>query len=162
MSICLVGAGSLLLLLLRSAPDRLSSRDKRCAVLKSSADQLWLLHVPEESRVYSHWEKVQHRGTSPWVQNGHCCCLSVILFYAPCSSTSMLHTIIDLFHSYGLPSHSYADDTKSFTAVNANQRDSHNTLHCIENCLFEFRKVMDANYLKLNNEKTEVVSFRSR
>ena len=32
----------------------------------------------------------------------------------------------------------------------------------IEHCLLEDREWMDANFLKLNNEKTEVVFFGSR
>ncbi len=70
--------------------------------------------------------------------------------------------IISLFRSYGLPCHSYAAETKSFIAVNANQRDMRNVENRIEDCLLEVRERMDANFLKLKNEKTELVLFGSR
>ena len=63
---------------------------------------------------------------------------------------------------YGLPCHFYADDTKSFIAVKANQRDLENVVNRIEDCLLEVMEWMDANFLKPNNEKTELVLFGSR
>ncbi len=71
-------------------------------------------------------------------------------------------SIIDLFRSYGLPCHPYADHTKSAIAVKANQRHLGNIVNRIEECLLEVREWMDANFFKLNNEKTEVVLFGSR
>ncbi len=40
--------------------------------------------------------------------------------------------IIGLFRSYGLPCHSYANDTKSFMTVNANQKDLRNVVNRIQ------------------------------
>ncbi len=64
--------------------------------------------------------------------------------------------IISIFRSYGLPCHSYADDTTYFIAVKAKQRDLGNVVNRIADCLFEVREWMDANFLTLNG-KAEVV-----
>ena len=70
--------------------------------------------------------------------------------------------VIDLFRSFSLSGHSYDDDTKSFIAVKANQRDLHDVVHRIEGCLLEVREWMDAKNLKLNNpEKTEVLRIET-
>ncbi len=46
--------------------------------------------------------------------------------------------------------------------LKARQRNLDDVVHRIKACLLEVREWMDAKYLKLNNENTEVVLFGSR
>ena len=56
---------------------------------------------------------------------------------------------IFIFRSFGLPCHSYTDDTKSFIAVKTNHRDLGNVMNRVEDCLTKVRRWMDANFLTL-------------
>ncbi len=46
--------------------------------------------------------------------------------------------------------------------MKANQRDLHDDVHRIEDCLLRVRECMDVNYLKLNNDKIHVFLLGSR
>ena len=64
----------------------------------------------------------------------------------------------ELIRGYGLQFHSYADDTQVY--VSFNPRDSESIKHAVENveqCLAHVRLWMAHNFLKLNEEKTEIV-----
>ena len=54
--------------------------------------------------------------------------------------------------------HCYADDSQLYLSFNPdNGDDQHHAVQAMENCLIDIRKWAKSNYLKLNDDKTELV-----
>ena len=63
----------------------------------------------------------------------------------------------DIVKKYGLSVHLYADDTQVYFSIDINCDDP--DLTKIEECLIEIKCWMKVNFLKLNNDKTEVIEI---
>ncbi len=61
-----------------------------------------------------------------------------------------------IFLKYNIPYNFYADDTQ--VCFSSNHKDSYNILS-LQNCLTEVRSWLAANFLKLNESKSEIVVF---
>ena len=71
--------------------------------------------------------------------------------------------VADIIKSYGLSYHFYADDSQLYIAFSHN---SHQQLldakECIERCVADIKRWMQANDLKLNQDKTEIMLIHSK
>ena len=67
----------------------------------------------------------------------------------------------NILRSHKLPYHLYADDTQINTSVKPIQADVDEAIQKMENCIDEIRAWMNANYLKLNDSKTEFIIIAS-
>ena len=65
-----------------------------------------------------------------------------------------------IFRKHDISFHIYADDTQAYLAFNTD--DGEVSLHRLEACLCEIRHWMAANWLKLNDSKTEFIIFGSQ
>ena len=71
--------------------------------------------------------------------------------------------ISDIIQSHGLKYHLYADDTQTSLASNpACSQDLVAATSCVEACVAEIRVWMSRNYLKLNDDKSELLVFHTR
>ena len=77
--------------------------------------------------------------------------LLFIMYVAPLS---------DLIHKHGHNNHSYADDTQLYCAFK--QTNQHVSLTSLRKCVSDIRRWMKVYWLKLNDEKTEIMVFNSR
>ena len=66
----------------------------------------------------------------------------------------------DIIRKYDLNFHLYADDTQVYIAFDPTE--AHNFVGRIETCISEIKKWMNRNYLKLNDDKTEVILFGTK
>ena len=66
--------------------------------------------------------------------------------------------VSDIIQRHGLSHHSYADDTQLYMTMDH----SNNGLARIELCVSEIREWMNQNMLMLNDDKTELIVFRSK
>ena len=71
--------------------------------------------------------------------------------------------VADIIKSYGLSYHFYADDSQLYIAFSHN---SHQQLldakECIERCVADIKRWMQANDLKWNQDKTEIMLIHSK
>ena len=71
--------------------------------------------------------------------------------------------VADIIKSYGLSYHFYADDSQLYITFSHN---SHQQLldakECIERCVADIKRWMQANDLKLNQDKTEIMLIHSK
>ena len=71
--------------------------------------------------------------------------------------------VADIIKSYGLSYHFYADDSQLYIAFSHN---SHQQVldakECIERCVADIKRWMQANDLKLNQDKTEIMLIHSK
>ena len=71
--------------------------------------------------------------------------------------------VADIIKSYGLSYHFYADDSQLYIALSHN---SHQQLldakECIERCVADIQRWMQANDLKLNQDKTNFMLIHSK
>ena len=65
-----------------------------------------------------------------------------------------------IFRKHNVPFHIYADDTQSYLAFGIDEEKI--SLDRLEACLTEIRQWMAANWLKLNDSKTEFIIFGSK
>ena len=71
--------------------------------------------------------------------------------------------VADIIKSYGLSYHFYADDSQLYIAFNHNsQQQLLDTKECIERCVADIQRWMQANDLKLNQDKTEIMLIHSK
>jgi len=64
---------------------------------------------------------------------------------------------------HGLQNHFYADDSQLYMSFKPKDKLSQSeTIHRVEQCLKDITSWMNANMLKLNAEKTEVIVFSSK
>ena len=68
--------------------------------------------------------------------------------------------LADIISNHKLNSHFYADDSQLYTFFNPN-KEIDVMLAKIENCIKDIKIFMDKNFLKLNEEKTEIIIFGS-
>ena len=61
----------------------------------------------------------------------------------------------DIIRSHGLSAHFYADDTQLYLSFNPNH--SASAMERLENCVSDIRNWMASNFLKLNDDKTELI-----
>ena len=65
-----------------------------------------------------------------------------------------------IFRKHNISYHIYADDTQAYICFNENNKER--VLNQLEKCLDEVRMWMAANWLKLNDDKTEFIVFGSK
>ena len=90
----------------------------------------------------------------------HCCLVSHKGLYWVKKSTMYTKPLGKIIRDHGLCHHFYADDTQlylSFIPSNINARE--NSVTSIEACITDIQSWMTKNMLKLNGDKTEVVTF---
>ncbi len=75
-----------------------------------------------------------------------------------CLYSKAVGTIIKL---HGMLYHCYADDNQLYLVISPNF-DINQTVDSLQNCVSNINKWMTLNLLKLNEEKTELIYFRSR
>ena len=63
----------------------------------------------------------------------------------------------NILRKHNLSYHLYADDTQIYTSINPTQADADIAVLKIERCIDEIRQWMNANFLKLNDSKTEFI-----
>jgi len=61
-----------------------------------------------------------------------------------------------IFMKHGIPFHCFADDVQVYFPLKAPSKES---LHAVFNCMTDIKTWMDLNFLKLNENKTEIVLF---
>jgi len=66
----------------------------------------------------------------------------------------------DIFRKHDIQFHIYADDTQAYLAFSPGKEES--ALYQLEACLQEVKSWMAANWLKLNNSKTEFIVFGAK
>ena len=66
----------------------------------------------------------------------------------------------DIIARHGHDNHGYADDRQLYRAFR--QSNSHQSLESLEKCVCDIRVWMRSNWLKLNDDKTEVMVFGSK
>ena len=67
----------------------------------------------------------------------------------------------DIISSHGMMRHFYADDTQLYITFKPPE-DTENTIKAIESCIASVRTWMQRNYLKLNDDKTELLVFNTK
>ena len=70
--------------------------------------------------------------------------------------------VSDIIQRHGLSHHSYADDTQLYMTMDHSNNDWWDGLARIELCVSEIREWMNQNMLKLNDDKTELIVFKSK
>ena len=70
--------------------------------------------------------------------------------------------VSDIIQRHGLSHHSYADDTQLYMTMDHSNSDWWDGLARIELCVSEIREWMNQNMLKLNDDKTELIVFKSK
>ena len=81
----------------------------------------------------------------------------------PLLFASYVSPLGDIIRSYGLHFHSYADDTQIYVEVDPrNDHSINNAVQQVECCLAHVRMWMSQNYLKLNEDKTEIVFISTK
>ena len=61
-----------------------------------------------------------------------------------------------IFSKHGIPFHFYADDMQIYLPLKKNSK---NQIELLRNCIYDIKSWLSLNFLKLNEEKTEVVWF---
>ena len=62
---------------------------------------------------------------------------------------------------HGMDYHVYADDSQLYLVL-ASRQDIHSAIISLQNCVYDIKKWMAENWLKLNEEKTEIIYFQSK
>ena len=75
--------------------------------------------------------------------------------------TVYTYPVRDIILRHDLNYHVYADDTQLYLSFNSSQQQANSTIATIEICINEIRQWMKANFLKLNDDKTEFLLFGS-
>ena len=73
--------------------------------------------------------------------------------------TVYTYPVRDIIRSYNLNYHVYADDTQLYLSFNSSQQHANSAIATLELCINEIRQWMKLNFLKLNDEKTELMLF---
>ncbi len=68
----------------------------------------------------------------------------------------------DIIEKHGLKRHFYADDTQLYLAIDpSSEMGTESAIRQIQLCLTDIKNWMESNFLKLNDDKTEVIVFGS-
>ena len=70
--------------------------------------------------------------------------------------------VSDIIQRHGLSHHSYADDTQLYMIMDYSNNNWRDGLARIQLCVSEIREWMNQNMLKLYDDKTELIVFRSK
>ena len=71
--------------------------------------------------------------------------------------------VADIIKSYGLSYHTYADDAQLYIALShSSHQQLLDTKECIERCVVDVQRWMQANDLKFNQDKTEIMLIHSK
>ena len=80
----------------------------------------------------------------------------------PILFTAYMSPLGDIIKRHGLQYHLYADDSQLYLAFNPTTADADRARECMEHCIHDIKTWMTLNYLKLNEDKTEVLVIGSR
>lgn len=78
----------------------------------------------------------------------------------PILFTSYIAPLEDIISAHGLSCITYADDTQLYITIESGRHSI--AIEKVESCIRDVKSWMSSNYLKLNDEKTEVLHFKSR
>ena len=91
------------------------------------------------------------------------CGVPQLSILGPFLFTLFITPVGDIYESFFIKYHGYADDQQVYCSFDPNEaQDINRTVSMIEKCVWSIRSWMRVNRLKLNDAKTEVILFGTK